>query len=109
MPPAGSSDEEGAENEEEGFDLVKVQSHVVESINSGYLESVKSLREGLMVQEWELNLKRWSQRRWGKVQWLHHMLQVICSMTAHMTACTYICPVHTMCSCVMGGGVACFS
>lgn len=31
--------------------------------NSGYLESVRSLRETLLVQEWGLTAKTWAQKR----------------------------------------------
>ncbi|KIZ00206.1 hypothetical protein MNEG_7758 [Monoraphidium neglectum] len=40
------------------FDISKLQSSVVETLNSGHLESIKTLRETLMANEWELNAKR---------------------------------------------------
>lgn len=39
------------------------QSSVVETLNSGHLESIKTLRETLMAHEWELHGKRLAMRR----------------------------------------------
>jgi hypothetical protein len=32
-------------------------------VNSGYLESIKQLRENLMLHEWELSNKYWAKRK----------------------------------------------
>ncbi|KAI8462592.1 MAG: hypothetical protein J3K34DRAFT_527632 [Monoraphidium minutum] len=40
------------------FDISKLQSSVVETLNSGHLEAIKTLRESLMAHEWELHGKR---------------------------------------------------
>lgn len=43
--------------------LSAMQKLVIEGLNSGYLKNLRSLREALMVSEWDNNLKCWAQRR----------------------------------------------
>ncbi|GIL60847.1 hypothetical protein Vafri_15366 [Volvox africanus] len=45
------------------FEINRIQAAITEVVNSGYLESVKGLRETLLVQEWGLQAKNWAQRR----------------------------------------------
>ncbi|GLI66620.1 hypothetical protein VaNZ11_010545 [Volvox africanus] len=45
------------------FEINRIQAAITEVVNSGYLESVKGLRETLLVQEWGLQAKTWAQRR----------------------------------------------
>ncbi|EFJ49240.1 hypothetical protein VOLCADRAFT_104461 [Volvox carteri f. nagariensis] len=45
------------------FEINRIQSAITEVVNSGYLESVKGLRETLLVQEWGLQAKNWARRR----------------------------------------------
>ncbi|KXZ41353.1 hypothetical protein GPECTOR_526g516 [Gonium pectorale] len=45
------------------FEINRIQSAITEVANSGYLESVKGLRETLMVQEWGLQSKNWARKR----------------------------------------------
>ncbi|GBG00632.1 myosin [Raphidocelis subcapitata] len=45
------------------FDISKLQSSVVETLNSGHLEAIKTLRETLMAHEWELHGKRLAMHR----------------------------------------------
>ncbi|PNH04137.1 hypothetical protein TSOC_009734, partial [Tetrabaena socialis] len=45
------------------FEINRIQSAITEVANSGYLESVKALRETLLVQEWGLQAKSWARRR----------------------------------------------
>ncbi|GLC75276.1 hypothetical protein PLESTF_001616500 [Pleodorina starrii] len=56
----GGSSEEGKSRL---FEINRIQSAITEVVNSGYLESVKGLRETLLVQEWGLQTKSWAQRR----------------------------------------------
>ncbi|KAG2493838.1 hypothetical protein HYH03_008055 [Edaphochlamys debaryana] len=52
-----------AEGKHRLFEINRIQSAITEVANSGYLESVKALRETLLVQEWGLQAKTWARRR----------------------------------------------
>ncbi|GIL88629.1 hypothetical protein Vretifemale_16554 [Volvox reticuliferus] len=45
------------------FEINRIHAAITEVVNSGYLESVKGLRETLLVQEWGLQAKNWARRR----------------------------------------------
>lgn len=58
----GEGEQEGSMDLDPGQSLNQLQSAITEMVNSGYLESVKQIREVLMVQEWEINGKYLAKR-----------------------------------------------
>lgn len=58
-------DEDDDDDEGGLFDLKKLQANLSESINQGYMESVKHLRDMLMAYEWDLHGKELAGRRWA--------------------------------------------
>lgn len=46
-----------------GLNLSKIQSSITETVNGGYLESMRNLRQTLMASEWDMQAKHWARRR----------------------------------------------